>query len=306
MAMRLSGMISGMDTESLVSQLVEAKGAKVKKAKKSQIKANWKQDAWKDLNTKLKNLQSKFVGNMRFASSYAKKTTKVSDSSKASVITGDGAVNSVQSLEIEELAKTAYLTGGEMKKIDGDGNAVKADYTAMTSLTEIGLEEGASFKIGNADITVGSGDGECKTISDVLTRLKDAGLNASFDANNQRFFISAKESGAKNDFAVSADTDEGKEALAKLGLMTSAQLSEAGLKGEQYSAGTKVEAKDAKIKLNGAEFTNSTNVFDINGLTITALAKTDKDSPITLTTETDTDGIYDMVKNFLKKTETML
>ena len=95
MAIRMSGMISGMDTESLISQLVEAKGTKVKKAKKDQIKANWKQDAWKDLNTKLKNLQSKFVSNMRFASSYAKKTTKVSDPTKASVITGEGSVNSV-------------------------------------------------------------------------------------------------------------------------------------------------------------------------------------------------------------------
>lgn len=314
MAMRLSGMISGMDTESLVSQLVEAKGAKVKKAKRDQIKANWKQDAWKDLNTKLKNLQSKYISNMRFASSYAKKTTKVSDPTKASVITGDGSVNSVQSLEIEELAKTAYLTGGELAKADDAGNPikdangklVKGDYTAMTNLSELGIEDGASFKIGTAEISVGDGEGQCKTISDVLTKLKDAGLNASFDANNQRFFVSAKESGAKNDFAVSAEDAKGNEALAKLGLLTKEQIADKGLTASDYNAGTKVEAKDAKIKLNGAEFTNSTNVFDINGLTITALAKTDKDSPITLTTETDTDGIYDMVKNFLKEYNTVI
>ena len=84
MAMRLSGMISGMDTESLVSQLVDARKTKVDKVKKTQIKQNWKQDAWKDLNSKLKNLQSKFISNMRFASSYSKKTTKVSDPTKAS------------------------------------------------------------------------------------------------------------------------------------------------------------------------------------------------------------------------------
>ena len=313
MAIRMSGMISGMDTESLVSQLVEAKGTKVKKAKKDQMRANWKQDAWKDLNTKLKNLQSKFVSNMRFASSYAKKTTKVSDPTKASVITGDGSVNSVQSLEIEELAKTAYLTGGELAKTDdagnlikgADGKLVKGDYTAMTNLSELGITEG-TFKIGTANITVGSGEGDCKTISDVLTKLKDAGLNASFDSNNQRFFISAKESGAKNEFEVEAVDEEGKKALAKLGLMTKEQLGATGLSEEDFNAGTKVKAQDAKIKLNGAEFTNSTNVFDINGLTITALAKTDKDSPITLTTETDTDGIYDMVKNFLKEYNTVI
>ena len=183
MAMRLSGLMSGMDTESLISQLVEAKGSKVKKAKKSQISFNWKQDAWKDLNTKLKNLQAKYVGNMRFASSYSKKTTKVSNSSAVSVITGENAVNGVQSLEVKQLAKTGYLTGAELKNANGD----KADYTALTKLSELGITGEGTFSVksakGNVDVNI-NGD---TTISDVLNQLKNAGLNASFDAKNQRF-----------------------------------------------------------------------------------------------------------------------
>ena len=58
MAMRLSGLMSGMDTESVIQQLVQAKSAKVTKAKNAQTKLEWKQDIWKGLNTKLKNLQS--------------------------------------------------------------------------------------------------------------------------------------------------------------------------------------------------------------------------------------------------------
>ena len=69
---------------------------------------------------------------------------------------------------------------------------------------------------------------------------------------------------------------------------------------------TKISGQDAIIKLNGADFTNSTNVFDINGLTITALAETKEGEAITLTTEQDTDGIYDMVKNFLKEYNTLI
>ena len=45
------------------------------------------------------------------------------------------------------------------------------------------------------------------------------------------------------------------------------------------------------------EYKSSNNVFDINGLTITAL----KEGDVTVSTETDTDGIYDMLKNFLKE-----
>jgi len=63
----------------------------------------------------------------------------------------------------------------------------------------------------------------------------------------------------------------------------------------------KVTGQDARIILNDATFTSSTNVFEVNGLTITALAETDKSTneEITLTTSNDTSGIYDMVKNFL-------
>ena len=97
--MRLSGLISGMDTESIIQQLVSAKQTKVDDAKKAQTKLEWKTTAWKDLNTKLKNLQSKYVNNMRFTSAYMKKTTSVSDSTAASIITGENAMNGVQNLK---------------------------------------------------------------------------------------------------------------------------------------------------------------------------------------------------------------
>lgn len=61
-----------------------------------------------------------------------------------------------------------------------------------------------------------------------------------------------------------------------------------------------MQGQDAKIRLNGAEFTSKNNVFEINGLTITAMNRTEAGKSITLTTSQDTDGIYDMIKDFLK------
>ncbi len=307
MAMRMSGMISGMDTESLISQLVDARKSKVDKVKKAQIKQNWKQDAWKDLNTKIKNLQSKYISNMRFASSYSKKTTKVSDSSKASVITGDGAVNSVQSLEIEELAKTAYLTGGKVTNSSGgEGN-----YTALTTMADLGFSGSGNIELQKGGTTTRIAFDGSTSISDLLNEFKNQGLNATFDENNQRFFISSKDSGASNDFKIRATGANSSKALSALGLLDADGVEDAKTRFNagtlmKGNAATKVEGKDAKIKLNGAEFTNSTNVFEINGLTITALAKTEANSPITLTTDRDTDGIYDMVKNFLKEYNTLI
>ena len=133
MAMRMSGLMSGMDTETIIQELVSAKQTKVDDAKKAQTKLQWKQDAWKSLNTKLKNLQSKYLNNMRFVSSYSKRTTKVSNSNAVSVITGENAVNGVQSLQINQLAKTGYLTGAQIKASD------RSSLTAASKLSDLGV-----------------------------------------------------------------------------------------------------------------------------------------------------------------------
>ena len=290
MAMRMTGMYSGMDTESIIQELVSAKRTKVDDVKKKQTKLEWKQDAWKDLNTKLKNLQSKYISNMRFASSYMKKTTAVSNSSAVSVITGENAVNGVQSLEVKQLAKTGYLTGAQIKA-SGSGSL-----TALSKLSDLagsdGIGNGGQISIKDLTLDVTADT----TISDVLTKLKEAGLNANFDEKQQRFFISAKTSGASNDFSITAAGSNGQAALKALGI----QLNPDGdPTAEGYAK--KIDGQDAKIELNGAAFTNNTNVFEINGLTFTALSETKAGEAVTITTQDDTDGIYDMIKGFLKE-----
>lgn len=285
MAMRLSGLMSGMDTDSVVQELVAAKRTKVDDTVKAQTKLEWKQEAWKELNSKIKSLQTKFAANMRFSTAYTKKTSTVSNSNVASVITGENAVNGVQNLEVKQLAKTAYLTGGKISAKDG------SSLTAMSKLSDINPD----FQGGDITFTQ---NGKTKTItldqdatiSDVLTELKNLGVNASFDAKNQRMFVSAKESGAASDFTLSGSSD----ALTALGLSV------------KDSGATKIDGQDAEILLNGAAFTSSTNVFEINGLTITAMQETKEGESVSITTANDTDGIYDMIKNFLTEYNSLI
>ncbi|MBE5899237.1 MAG: hypothetical protein E7279_06500 [Lachnospiraceae bacterium] len=210
---RVSGMVSGMDTESVVKAYVQNYVDKKNKIKQSQTKLTYKQDAWKALNTKVYSLYSK-VGNLRFSNSYNLKKTTVSDATKASVSASSGAVIGTQTLKIKQLAKAGYLTGAQLgKKTTEDSTMSSLGYTG-----------------GDTSISVRVGSGEEKTIeitadskiSDVITKLKDAGVNASFDANNKRIFVSAKNSGKDNDFALTASTAQGQAALTSLGLLTTA------------------------------------------------------------------------------------
>ncbi len=223
MPMRLSGLMSGMDTESIIQQLVSAKKTKVTKAVKAQKTLKYKQDAWKDLNKQIVNLYNKSLTQMRFQSSYMKKTTKVSNSSIVSVITGENAMNGVQSLEVNQLARSGYLTGGQIgAKFDSEGNGLDANgqpVTSKTKLSDLGYAMGeGSLRLktvdGVAEITLD----ENSTIGNFVTALKEAGLNANFDEANGRIHITSKGSGTKNDFSIIANDGAGWRAMAMLGL----------------------------------------------------------------------------------------
>ncbi len=220
MPIRLSGMNSGMDTDAIIAELVKVKSTRKETLKKDQKKFSWKQDAWKALNTKIYNLYSKTLDNLRLSGSYSKRTATVSNTNVASVIAGGGAVNSTQRLRVTQLAQTGYLTGA---KLTG-----ATPYKADTKLSDMGIgfgegeetksitvmADGVATKI---DITAET------TIEQFTASLNKAGVNANFDEKNQRFFISSKNIGKDGDFsllATSADSDS-ENVLLKLGIKSS-------------------------------------------------------------------------------------
>ena len=50
MPIRMTGMVSGLDTDSIVKELVSAYSTKKEKYEKEQTKLGWKQEIWKSLN----------------------------------------------------------------------------------------------------------------------------------------------------------------------------------------------------------------------------------------------------------------
>lgn len=287
MAIRITGLNSGLDTESIISELVSAKKTSVNTLKKEQIKLSWKIDAWKSLNSKIYSLYTGTIDKMRWDSAYTKKKSEVSDSGILSVVAGSNSVNGVQTASVESLAKAAYLTGGRLQKSDGD------KVSGTTKLTELGVAADSSFKFTSGgketEITIS----DSTTINDLVSQLKGAGVNASFDENQQRLFVSAKETGAASDFSFSGDDD----LLKTLGLVED---------NNNPNGAAKIDGADAVLYLNNARFESSTNTFVINGMTYTLKGVSEKNADGTLketsiTTTDDYDGIYDTIKDFIKK-----
>lgn len=301
--LRMTGMYSGMDTESIVQQLVQTKSTKVTNLKNEQKKLEWKQTAWQDLNSKIYNMYSKTLSNLRLTSAYSKKSTVSSDSTKATVVASEGAVNGTQTLKVNKLAKSGYLTGAKLagKTTTTTGTDGKDVTKVVNWETTDKLSEIDSNLTGKTiSITTGSGT-DAKTtdieitadmtINDLVAKFKDAGVNASFDTTNQRFFINSTGTGSAKNFTLTSDDST---ALASLGLDPNTTYTD--INGSKNSC-VKIEGQDAEIVLNGATFTSDSNTFSINGLTINTLGVTDEE--ISIVTSTDYDGIYNTIKDFL-------
>lgn len=454
MPIRITGMNSGLDTESIITELVKAEKTKVDSIKKKQTLHQWKQDAWKELNAKVYKLFQNTLGNMRLATDFSKKVTDISNPSIAKIISSDGAMDATQTLKVEELAATGYMTGAKL----GD------DVTNQTLLKDLGITAGSTITVETGGKTTDIRISKDTTLAGFVASLKDAGVEANYDEKNKRLHIAAAKSGKNNDFSITASNAEGKDALNKLGILSygekekeiyqkyadlnkpeNAAAKQAAIDGdiakrlesyiskresllkkqteqtealnegktafsteygenvedvdkdalkqsiddlkakieadgdsaaesdkenlvklqgklsavENYEsrvkeldattqslndvesylditdpanikagskltqavekewndkiteaekvingspAGSQVQrqsGKDAKIILNGVEYEGESNTFEVNGLTITALQKSDEVA--TLTTRRDTDGVYNIVKNFLKE-----
>ncbi len=359
MAMRVSGINSGLDTDAIVQELVSAYSQKTEKYTKEQTKLGWKQEAWKELNTKVYSLYNS-VGKMRYSSAYSMKKTTVSDTTKATVTASGEAVNGTQKLHVLSTAQSGYLTGGKLafrKEVtkdgvttlektelkDKDGNPEKL--TSTTKLSALGYTDGKDTTL-DVHTTNEKGEavtqkitlGKDSTIQDVVSALRENGLNASFDENNGRLFVSSKDTGKAADFTISASTtkkipktdDDGNLVKDKDGnvVMEEIEMSDdesasskklLGLLGLDTVNNTydnqavKIDGRDAVISLNGVKYTNTTNDFAINGLNVSVtgvtddvtdpenvdLSTLDDSTAITITTTTDSQGIYDKVKDFL-------
>lgn len=275
MSIKLSGLISGLDTDAMIEELVSAYSGQKDSVYREQKGLTYTQDAWKDLNSKIYKLFSGSLSSLRFSTNYSKKATSVSDTSKATVSASSTAVNGTQEIKINQLAKSGYLTGGKLT----------GGYTGDSKMSEFGVS-------GTTRINV-SVNGEDKfvdvtsdmSVDKFVSSLKDAGLNASFDSVNQRFFISSKESGGASDFSLSGNDAAGNTLLKNMGLYTVSTTDISAYKSyidavaadpgyinnlakteylNSLLAGQKSGIETANGDLNTAISTNKTSITDYN------------------------------------------
>ena len=293
MPIRMTGMASGIDVDAVVKELMSAQKLKKSNIEGKKEKLSWKQDAWKEMNTKLYSFYTSSLSKMRTKGNYQARKATASDPSKVSVSATTATAGSY-SLSVEKLASAEYVTGASLK---GKG------YEDGTKLVDAGMTEGQTITIqsGSKDPVTLTVDADT-TISDFVDKLKSAGLNANFDKTNGRFFISAKDSGEANKFTItSTEGDTEGKGLDALGLMNiTDQVATEGKTAKYSSQIAIVKASDAKIKLNGAVIESGSNSVSVNGMKLDLQGTTAEGEELTLSITKDSQSVVDRVKDFIK------
>lgn len=291
MGIKLSGLHSGIDTDAVVKELMSAHSLKLTKVKNKKTKNEWKKDKWQELNKKIYALYTGDLTKAKTKGSYNTKGATCSNSSAVSVTATNNAPAGSHTIEVKELASAQYITGEKVADMKAS-----SDKLAGT----LKVKEGSTITIKGA---VGTANEKVVTLKvdadttgdDFVAKCKEAGLNATFDKNQGRFFISSKESGVEQAFTIE-DDNSGAE-LAKLGLGNITKATDNSIVCS--NAKTQVTAaKDAEFVLDGATITASSNDTEVNGLKLSLKEKTTGQASITVTN--DTKAVYDMVKGFIK------
>lgn len=295
MTMRLNGLYSGLDTDSLVTSLTKNIQNKIDKVKKEKTSNELKINSWNALNSKLYSFYTGSASSMKFSSNYSKTISK--SSSDALSVSGNNTLGT-QNVKIIETAKTAQITSA---KIDDS-------ITKNTKISELGLNAG-TYKFNNNDIVVEEND----TMQTLINKIKGTGINANFDEEQNRIYLSAKKSGAEFNIDLSEDSTS-VSLISALGIPSQAYLKN----GKYYSdanytnqitdqsliskirngeAAVMINGEDAVLEVNGVEYKSSDNTFKINDATYTINKASNEE--ITVSTTKDTSATYNNVKSFI-------
>ena len=285
-----SGMISGMDTDSLVEKLLSGTQSKIDKQKAIKTQTEWKIENYRDVITQINSFSSKYFNTSYGASSKNNLASSAFFNAMTSKVTGGNAVKIISSaagastedmnIIVKQLASKAKLTSSV--NVSGEsvlkGGTVNVDQIKSVIDTEgeftftLSLDgAGKSITLKAEDITDASGNITEDSIISALETEVSQKFGGYVKVNT------AEVDGAKNiSLAVDFNGESGHElkvtgsnAMA-LGLnpgtstriSTSSKLSELGLTGDAFS-----------FEINGEkfEFTAESTIADV----ISAVNKSD-------------------------------
>jgi len=280
---RLSGIISGLDTQSMITKLMQIESRPVDLMKQQQHTYELRKELWREINTSLSALNSKIKDLLDPAKFTVQKATSRDETvatAKADGTAGGGVYN----ITVTTLAKAHRVAGSKQGSattaLGLSGNFTINDglYTSIISVT--------------ADDTLTSIMNKINAAKDNVDTTKNLRITASIVDN--KLVLTHDGTGTANSITLTdsnniGGTTDPAEVLESLGLLDDTKA----------VVNTLQNPVDAVFKINGIDVVRDSNTVSdvVSGLTINLLKE--GGASTTITVEQDTNAVYATVKAFV-------
>jgi flagellar hook-associated protein 2 len=260
--MRVSGLASGMDTESIVKNLVQVQSARLDKLTQSKTLATWKSDAYRDVNKKVDEFRKAMEG-LRLNSTFNKQAVTSSDSRVA--------VSS---------ATTSSRTDFQISQ----ATLATSAKPAMVSFNSAGAGVGTTgftFNLNGTDIALQSG----QTLDQAITAINNASSQTNVKASNVGGSLVL--------------TSIGTGSSATIEITNAPVDNPLGLTNQTYVG---ADAQSGSVTINGTQIAISSNKFTYEGVTFDLKGNiSTTDTPVGVQVGSDTEAVFNSIKTFVDK-----
>lgn len=170
--MRIGGLATGMDTDTIIQQMLKPYQMRVDKTKQDKQILQWQQEIYRDLIKDVRNLESKYFNVLKkdkyslSGNSYYGVKVDINDkfSNSANIVASATAKEGKYKLKINDIAKAAKISSDKVEK--------SKEVIEKTELNQIGIQEDSELNIRHID---GNGEEKITTIKidDTIITVKD-------------------------------------------------------------------------------------------------------------------------------------
>ncbi|WP_180960444.1 flagellar filament capping protein FliD [Neobacillus cucumis] len=285
--LRVSGLASGIDTETMVKKLMDAEKAQLNKILQNKTKTEWKVDAYRDVNTKFLDLRTS-MESLRLESTFTKSKLTSSDSSKVDVT-----LSGIPS-------RSEYIISSVKTYQPGTPSSVKFASTSLSSeTTELGTGNGFQFTLNGETISLTAQDTIRSSITKINELAAKTGVTASYSSGDQAIVFTSKDPATS--MTISNLSNSNNVLNLAAGSISETQNDFPAGNTSGATGVSAIQAVGGQVTINGTTLTLKNNELTYDGVTFTFKNDMPAGSNVTITKKTDVDAIYDTIKGFVDK-----
>ncbi len=289
--LRIVGLASGLDVDTMVSKLMSAEKIPLNKLNQKLQTLQWQRDDYRSMNSQISDFRSNKLLNYRLEGTYMTMKTSISGNTSAiSATASPAAPKGTTTVQVNTLAVAAskWSVADIRSATDKTFDPNIALGSQQTKLAGTLSQSVYNININGTQVTINR---DTDSLNDVINNInKNTNVSAFYDSQTGKISFTAKQTGLTNgstqDQAYITFQDDGGF------LQNVLQIDVAN-----NTASDSVQAVNADLVLNGVATTRTSNAFTVNGVSITLLQQ--GGSASTITTSTDTDQVVQNIKNFI-------